>query len=131
VISGSSVGAIFAALICSRTDEELAKIGTRDFLELDFPSVRGSLRRKLNRFLNEGILMDIGSLIHCVRSHIGDITFEQAYHRYGRICNITIVPIHGGRKKGKGGVDDALAEREEEHQHSGEPLVTLMHMRAL
>ena len=113
IISGSSVGAIFAALICSRTDEELAKIGSKDFLSLEFPSVQGSLRRKLRRFLEEGILMDISALIHCVRSHIGDLTFEQAYLRYGRILNIVVTPIHMAGKKGAG----------EEQAHSSEPIL--------
>jgi predicted acylesterase/phospholipase RssA len=192
IISGSGVGAIFSALICSRTDEELSHIGSPDFLTLQFPSVQGSLRRKLKRFLSEGILMDISSLIHCVRSHIGDITFEQAYHRCtnytrihtpcntrteqrsaalcavgggsllpfsvlfafpivfsdGRICNITIVPIHGGRKKNAAGANGAaggaagangvaganntsssVEDEEEEHQHSSEPLI-LNHLTA-
>jgi hypothetical protein len=74
IISGSSVGAIFAALTCSRTDSQLQRIGEEDFIEINFPSIEGSIRRKLKRFFSEGILMDISALIQCVRSQIGDIT---------------------------------------------------------
>lgn len=132
IISGSSVGAIFAALICSRTDAELSKIGTADFLSLEFPSVHGSLRRKLRRFLEEGILMDISVLIHCVRSHIGDLTFEQAYQRFGRILNIVVTPIHmaGSKKRraasGANPNDPAAAfeeDEEDDQQQSSEPIL--------
>ena len=122
IICGSSTGAIFAALICSRTDAELSQIGSDHFLELEFPSVQGSLRRKLRRFLEEGILMDIGALIECVRGHIGDLTFEQAYQRYGRILNIVVTPIHmAGKRRPSDGVDDETDH--EESQHSSEPIL--------
>ncbi|RKO84210.1 acyl transferase/acyl hydrolase/lysophospholipase, partial [Blyttiomyces helicus] len=51
---------------------------------------KGNLRRKLFRFLTHGYLMDVKVLEDCVRSNVGDITFEEAYGRTKRVLNITV-----------------------------------------
>eukprot|EP01083_Nonionella_stella_P130551 396197_1 len=97
IISGSSVGSIFAALICSRSDEELRKLKTGDTINFNFfPSQSGSALRKLKRLWKNGVLMDINILKKCIRSNIGDVTFQEAYETTGRILNITVSYYESG-----------------------------------
>ncbi len=94
VLSGSSIGSLVAALVAVRTDEELSKL--LDDIQraaVDFGSpfeVEGSSTRKLVRFLEHGVLMDICKLAGVIRAHVGDLTFLEAYQRTGRIVNITV-----------------------------------------
>lgn len=46
--------------------------------------------RRLERFYHTGHFFEIDTLTDCVRENIGDITFEEAYAKTGRILNITI-----------------------------------------
>lgn len=105
VISGSSVGSIVAALVCTRADEDLveilsdpSRISLNAFEETGEAgggsSTRSSWRRRLARFLHKGVLLDIRTLAECVRANIGDLTFEEAYCRTGRILNITVSSAH-------------------------------------
>ncbi|KAL6080681.1 Lipase 5, variant 2 [Balamuthia mandrillaris] len=92
VISGSSVGSLVSALICTRTDDELPELFTKTGLEADVfeNSQRGSLKRKVHRFITKGVLMDIRKLEAFMRTNLGDVTFKEAFDRTGRILNITI-----------------------------------------
>ncbi|RKP10381.1 acyl transferase/acyl hydrolase/lysophospholipase [Thamnocephalis sphaerospora] len=93
IICGSSVGALIASLICIHTDEELPDIFLPGGINLEaFRRVgsKGSLKRKLSRLIKHGYLMDVRVLENCVRSNVGDITFEEAYARTKRILNITV-----------------------------------------
>ncbi|RKP25290.1 acyl transferase/acyl hydrolase/lysophospholipase [Syncephalis pseudoplumigaleata] len=93
VICGSAVGALMASLICIHTDDELPDIFLPGGINLEaFMRVgsKGSVRRKLARFLKQGYLMDVQILENCVRSNVGDMTFEEAYARTKRILNITV-----------------------------------------
>ncbi|KAI9207153.1 acyl transferase/acyl hydrolase/lysophospholipase [Polychytrium aggregatum] len=93
IVSGSSVGALIAALVCIRTDEELPSIFRPDGINLKAfarKGSRGNVRRKVTRFLKHGYLMDVKVLEDCVRSNVGDITFEEAFQRTKRMLNITV-----------------------------------------
>ncbi|KAI8927956.1 acyl transferase/acyl hydrolase/lysophospholipase [Entophlyctis helioformis] len=93
IISGSSVGALIAALVCIHTDDELPSIFLPDGIDLKaFSSKdkRGSITRKISRLLKHGYLMDVKVLEDCVRSNLGDLTFEEAYQRTHRVLNITV-----------------------------------------
>ncbi|XXQ38107.1 PNPLA domain-containing protein [Plasmodiophora brassicae] len=91
VISGSSVGSIFAAMVGTRTDAELAVL-SRDYApHLDvFPSSKSNVMRKLERFVHEGYFFDMDIMQACVTENVGDFTFWEAYVRTGRILNIAV-----------------------------------------
>ncbi|GAA5798523.1 hypothetical protein HPULCUR_003927 [Helicostylum pulchrum] len=67
IISGTAIGAMIAALICIHTDDELPYI-----------------------LQPEGYLMDMKVLQECVRTNVGDLTFEEAYVRSKRVLNISV-----------------------------------------
>ena len=94
VLSGSSVGSLVAAMVCARTDEEVAALlqdpGSSINLNAFDSLAPGSLARKAKRLVSEGVLMDISKLADCLRDNIGDLTFAEAFARSGRILNITV-----------------------------------------
>ncbi|KAI9315956.1 acyl transferase/acyl hydrolase/lysophospholipase [Dichotomocladium elegans] len=93
IISGNAVGAMIAALICIHTDEELPTILKPDGIDLRAFSQKtdkGHVRRRITRFLKHGYLMDMKVLQQCVRTNVGDLTFEEAYRRSKRVLNISV-----------------------------------------
>eukprot|EP00002_Diphylleia_rotans_P036215 TRINITY_DN7959_c0_g1_i1.p1 TRINITY_DN7959_c0_g1~~TRINITY_DN7959_c0_g1_i1.p1 ORF type:complete len:575 (+),score=113.28 TRINITY_DN7959_c0_g1_i1:46-1770(+) len=95
IISGSSVGAIVASIVAVKTDEELPEIFHPESLNLevfDSPQNSSQLMRKIKRLLTQGVLMDIEKFQTALRANFGDLTFQDAYDRTGRILNITVVP---------------------------------------
>ena len=107
VITGTGTGALIAALIGIHTDEELPAVLKGEGLNLEAFTKKGSsqvktvsqgfktrlatLQRRLSRFWNDGYFLDAGVLEKCVRDNGGELTFEEAYHRTGRVLNITVV----------------------------------------
>ncbi len=98
VMSGSSGGAVVAAVAGCRTDEELSQLlqvdefGRVPGIVLDpFESLSaGSVKRKLARLCSKGVLYDIRVLGRFLRANVGDLTFLEAYRRTHRILNITV-----------------------------------------
>ncbi|EGD78367.1 hypothetical protein PTSG_09434 [Salpingoeca rosetta] len=96
ILSGSSAGSLMASLICTRTDEELD-----EFFENEIPDVKNwnllvpdgedvDFASLLRRLFRTGSMADVRVLEKCIYDNIGDITFEEAYKRTGRVLNITI-----------------------------------------
>jgi TAG lipase/steryl ester hydrolase/phospholipase A2/LPA acyltransferase len=99
IISGSSVGSIFAAFVGTRTDEEIPMLFKKGTISFQFfPSNSGSIWRKIRRMFKDGVLMDINILQECVRANIGDFTFAEAYARTGRVINIVVAPGAGSKE---------------------------------
>lgn len=107
IIAGTATGALMAALVGTRKDDELLAFLNGQGVDLSaFAEVRkraeeraGSQRResifttlweRVQRFLDSGFILDIDVLKQCVWANVGDATFEEAYERTGRILNITI-----------------------------------------
>ncbi|KAL0491652.1 triacylglycerol lipase SDP1 [Acrasis kona] len=98
IISGSSAGAIVASYLCMHSDDEMPHCFNPSRFNLDMfgggcgvsQQFRHSAIRKILRFMRSGVLMDISKLQQCLRDNIGDVTFEEAYKKSGRILNITI-----------------------------------------
>ncbi|KAH0610480.1 uncharacterized protein H6S33_012007 [Morchella sextelata] len=94
IISGASAGSIVAAVLCTRTDDELPNIleefpfGNLDVFE-DGKNPETILSR-LARFLKIGAWIDISHLTGVMRELVGDITFQEAYNRTRRILNICV-----------------------------------------
>ncbi|KAF9581176.1 hypothetical protein BGW38_001906, partial [Lunasporangiospora selenospora] len=93
IISGASAGAVVAALVCVNTDEELPRIFQEGGIDLSaFRKVgtKGSLSRKIVRLMTQGYLIDIRVLEECIRSNVGNVTFEEAFKKTKRVLNITV-----------------------------------------
>ena len=96
IISGSSSGAIMAAMICTRTDEDLAALASLEGLNMNFldePSVGPGWQQywvKLRRLLREGVRLDQGVLRTCLRDNIGHVTFLEAFKKTRRILNVSV-----------------------------------------
>ncbi|KAK4153072.1 acyl transferase/acyl hydrolase/lysophospholipase [Chaetomidium leptoderma] len=111
VIVGTATGAMMAALVGVHPEEDLLRILTGDGIDLSaFDSRRNktpdghkkqvgqsmwtrwaTLTRRMRRFRKEGYFLDVKVLEECVRTNIGDLTFEEAFNRSKRILNITVV----------------------------------------
>ncbi|EME88275.1 uncharacterized protein MYCFIDRAFT_159511 [Pseudocercospora fijiensis CIRAD86] len=118
VIVGTATGALMAALVGSKTEQELPDFVCGESLDLSAFANRSrqaqretSAKRKLPRFLwpmerlrkwlqvvmrrlrrlvQAGFVLDPDALAQCVRDNVGDMTFEEAYKRTGRVLNIVV-----------------------------------------
>lgn len=94
VLSGASMGAMIAAGIGSRTDDELramfADIGQLERAGLGLASPLQILRRRA--------LLDPDRLLATIRHNVGDHTFEEAHRRTGRTVNISVSPTRRRQK---------------------------------
>jgi TAG lipase/lysophosphatidylethanolamine acyltransferase len=116
IIAGTATGALIAALVGVHTEDELLDFLTGDGIDLSAFAKRtentkegdksaynwetegwfSTTTRRVKRFVKEGYLLDIGVLERCVRSNVGDLTFEEAYAKTKRILNITVSTTGGG-----------------------------------
>lgn len=88
VISGSSAGSIFAAVLGTHSDEELSFIFSEEML-LD--PLQLNKNKRLKRLFREQV--DAVSLSLTLEAIIPDITFQEAYEKTGRMISVTIAPI--------------------------------------
>lgn len=114
IITGTATGALIAALVAIHNEDELPGVLKGDGIDLTAFSrneVKGSqgfmtrwttLRRRVGRFWRDGYFLDVKVLEECVRANVGDLTFEEAYHRSKRVLNITVATA------GQGGVPTLL-----------------------
>ncbi|KAI8830282.1 acyl transferase/acyl hydrolase/lysophospholipase [Chytriomyces cf. hyalinus JEL632] len=93
IVSGSSISALIASLICVHTDEELSRLfdsTTIDLSAFEKRDKKSGWKRKLWRFISTGYLLDSTVFEDVVVKNLGDITFEEAFQRTNRILNITV-----------------------------------------
>jgi TAG lipase/steryl ester hydrolase/phospholipase A2/LPA acyltransferase len=94
IISGASAGSIVAAVLCTKTDDEIPQV-LREFCygDLDVFEKEGepeSVLKKVFRFCTKGALFDISNLVRVMKDLLGDMTFQEAYNRTRRILNIGV-----------------------------------------
>ncbi|KAH8885050.1 patatin-like phospholipase [Thozetella sp. PMI_491] len=107
IITGTATGALIAALVSVHTEEELPNVLSGDGIDLSafagkakslppethaqsFWTRWETLMRRVQRFRREGYFLDVKVLEECVRTNVGDLTFEEAYQRSKRVLNITV-----------------------------------------
>ncbi|KAF9380529.1 hypothetical protein CPB97_008280 [Podila verticillata] len=93
IISGSSCGSIIAAILCTRTDEEIPLMFQFDkfnFTVFHTQEEQGDVLARLVHFLKNGALFNAQVLKEALKDNIGDVTFQEAYNRTRRILNITV-----------------------------------------
>ncbi|KAF8640110.1 hypothetical protein AX17_001346 [Amanita inopinata Kibby_2008] len=92
VISGTSAGGLIAALVCTRTEEELRLLLVPE-LANKITACEEPVSAWLKRFWKTGSRFD--SLLwarKCAFFTRGSMTFREAYMRTGRILNISVIP---------------------------------------
>jgi len=92
IISGTSGGALVAALLCTRTDAELKHLLV-PALAYRIRAASDSITKWLPRWYRTGARFD--SLVwarNCSWFTHGSLTFAEAYARTGRILNVTCIP---------------------------------------
>ncbi|MCJ1292843.1 hypothetical protein MMC34_004396 [Xylographa carneopallida] len=126
IITGTGTGALIAALVSIHTEDELLDFLNGDGIDLvaftrhrkassgnTAPDEKAlmqdsqtgmlqTLLRRTRRYIREGYFLDTPVLEDCVRAHVGDLTFEEAYARTKRVLNITVAT------SGRGGVPNLL-----------------------
>ena len=98
IISGTSAGSIVAAIIATRTDEEMeeslqqfphSNLGVFD--RSDAPrGVVSWCKRRLDTQYRTGRWMDPSYLQNVMKEWLGDLTFREAYNKTSRTLNITV-----------------------------------------
>ncbi|KAK4108310.1 patatin-domain-containing protein [Canariomyces notabilis] len=92
IISGASAGSIVCSVVCTRTDEELpGLVEAFPFGDLGvFQGDEDHIFDHIRRLLTEGSWANIDNLTRVMRVWLGDLTFQEAYNRTRRICNICV-----------------------------------------
>jgi predicted acylesterase/phospholipase RssA len=92
VITGTSGGALVAALLCTRTDEELKKLLVPALAHRITACHEGILTWS-KRWWKTGARFDsVDWAKKCAWMTYGSLTFKEAYERTGRILNVSCVP---------------------------------------
>lgn len=92
VITGTSGGALVAALLCTRTDEELKKLLV-PALAHRITACHDSFATWIKRWLRTGARFDALDWARRLAFFTyGSLTFKEAYERTGRILNVSCVP---------------------------------------
>ncbi|KAI5810100.1 putative patatin-like phospholipase domain-containing protein [Peziza echinospora] len=92
VVTGTSGGALVAALLCTRTDEELKLLLVPELAE-KITACQDSAIVWLTRWWKTGARFDsVDWARRCSWFTRGSMTFKEAYKRTGRILNISCIP---------------------------------------
>ncbi|CAO2657542.1 Nn.00g036680.m01.CDS01 [Neocucurbitaria sp. VM-36] len=92
VITGTSGGALVAALLCTRTDNELKKLLV-PALAHRITACHDDTLTWIKRWYNTGARFDsVDWAKKCAWMTRGSMTFKEAYQRTGRILNVSCVP---------------------------------------
>ncbi|KAJ5909088.1 hypothetical protein N7495_001770 [Penicillium taxi] len=97
IITGTATGAMIAALVGTHPESELLALIDGETIDLsafditsDGESWTRTFLRRILRLIRTGHLYDMELLEDSIHSHVGDLTFEEAYARSKRILNITV-----------------------------------------
>lgn len=94
IVSGASAGSIVCAVFCTRTADEVPDVIKQfpygDLNVFEEQGKEESILAHVKRLLTEGSWSDIKHLTRVMRTMLGDITFQEAYNRTRKICNISV-----------------------------------------
>jgi TAG lipase/lysophosphatidylethanolamine acyltransferase len=94
IICGSSVGSILASINCCLNYDEIYAYMTRKHEEYDGPfhpvNYKKSFFNELYSIYLRGSVHSIEILKEYLREILGDITFKEAFHKTGKILNISV-----------------------------------------
>eukprot|EP00216_Chloropicon_sp_CCMP2111_P000551 CAMPEP_0198234390 /NCGR_PEP_ID=MMETSP1446-20131203/423_1 /TAXON_ID=1461542 ORGANISM="Unidentified sp, Strain CCMP2111" /NCGR_SAMPLE_ID=MMETSP1446 /ASSEMBLY_ACC=CAM_ASM_001112 /LENGTH=673 /DNA_ID=CAMNT_0043915167 /DNA_START=166 /DNA_END=2187 /DNA_ORIENTATION=+ len=90
VFSGSSVGSLICAMVCTRSDAELEDL-MENFVTIDLTFFScTSMAQILRHFIAKGAFHDILFYSSRLRVFLGDCTFQEAYDKSGRVLNVCV-----------------------------------------
>lgn len=96
IISGATVGALVAALVCSFADDELLLVldNLAAMLPKSFDNAQSDIKfySIVERVLSSAYPPEMLVLANYVKNQLGDMTFEEAYVKTDRVLNITVTP---------------------------------------
>ena len=95
VISGSSAGAIFAAMAGTNTREDLKELFKVENLLTASKREASVIRRLWDKGYRK---LDRDGVVDVINSFVPDLTFEEAYHLTGLHINITVSPAEPHQK---------------------------------
>ncbi|KAG5473200.1 hypothetical protein CUR178_03119 [Leishmania enriettii] len=95
ILCGSSAGSIIAAMICTKSPEELhafmqSHVLSTEAMHMSPFGEDSALPAKLRRFFKTGVLMDVRALMECMRAQCGDMTFLESYRISGKVLNVSV-----------------------------------------
>jgi TAG lipase / steryl ester hydrolase / phospholipase A2 / LPA acyltransferase len=95
IITGSSMGAIIAAGICTRTTKEIQEL----LIHPENIQSTPLMFKRIGRIFNEKSLFDLPSLLNHINANMGgDLTFKEAYEKSGYVLNISVSPTRSRQK---------------------------------
>ena len=91
IISGTSAGSVIGAMICTRTTEELMRDLNPEVLAPNMSIFESSWGQRWARWYRHGTMFDQDDWYRRVKFFTcGDLTFEEAYKKTGRIFCVTL-----------------------------------------
>lgn len=91
IISGTSAGSVIAAMLCTRTNEEIERDMKPEILVDKLVVFSKSWPDRIRSIYKNGTLFDVREWHDLVKWFCcGDLTFEEAHQKTGRILNITL-----------------------------------------
>ena len=91
IISGTSAGAVVASVLCTRTDEELKRDMTPEVLSKKMKCFERPWLARLRSVMKSGNMFSEKEWLDMVKWFTcGDLTFEEAYQKTGRVFCITL-----------------------------------------
>lgn len=91
IISGTSAGSAIAALVCTRTDEEIRRDMRPEILVNRMTPFTRPWPERIRSVMENGYLFDQNDWMELLSWFtMGDMTFEEAYRKTGRILCITL-----------------------------------------
>lgn len=94
IISGASAGSIVCAVFCTTTADQVPEVIKQfpygDLAVFEEEEKEESVLTHVKRLFTEGSWSDIKHLTRVMRGLLGDITFQEAYNRTRKICNISV-----------------------------------------
>ncbi len=91
IISGTSAGSVIGAIVCTRTDAELRHALRPDVVVEKLVCFARPWRERLKGIWNNGNMFDFDEWMKLISWFTcGDLTFEEAYQKTGRVFCITL-----------------------------------------
>ena len=95
VLGGASMGAMIAAGLATRTDDELAEMFADPAAAI---ATEGLRLLPMREMLTQRAMLDPEAMLSVILNNCGDMTFAEAHARSGRIVNIAVSPTRRRQK---------------------------------
>jgi hypothetical protein len=96
IISGTSAGSVIGAMLCTRTDEELRRDLEPKILAMKLKCFNISWGQRMKNLWSTGCMFEFTYWRELIRWFtLGDLTFEEAFKKTGRVFCITLCKLTG------------------------------------